>query len=216
MMWNNFSRPTVLTIVAVAVCVFTVIFPGVGRFAGLAQTEPSSSPPAIAPDRLTEERSVFDVWRQVYEAIPDLPLENQYLSLETGQPAVNNTLASRLIRYHTFVKGRPANYRLDWKLTLADYLGVNERIIPGTYPGSDTLRTNPLEGDRTIIQRLSRAQRERLVQVLVSIFSQSNSTSDSTSPTSGSQPTQSMPAASPSSAPTSVQPEPGDARLLLP
>ncbi|PSB18687.1 hypothetical protein C7B65_14275 [Phormidesmis priestleyi ULC007] len=112
-----------------------------------------------------------DAWQQVYKQIPDLPLENQYINRTTQKVDPNNTLVSRLIRYHQYVKGRPINYRLDWKMTLGDYLGVNEPIIDTGYPGSNTLRKNPLEGDRGIINRLTRKQRDALVQALVNVFS---------------------------------------------
>lgn len=112
-----------------------------------------------------------DVWQQIYQQLPDLPLENQYINKETGKVDPNNTLISRLIRYHLFVKGRPPNYRLDWKLTLADYLDANELMSEGSYPGYDSLRKNPMEGDRAAIQRLTRQQRNALVQALVNVFS---------------------------------------------
>ena len=111
-----------------------------------------------------------DAWRQVYERLPDLPRENQYVSRETGKVDPDDTLVSRLIRYHVKVKLRPPNYRFDWKLTLADYLGVNEYLVESGYPSNNTLRENPMEGDRKAIQKLTRAQREALVDVLVSIL----------------------------------------------
>ena len=106
---------------------------------------------------------------QVYEQLPDLPLENQYISSDTGESAAENTLASRIIRYHIYIKERPTNFRLDWKLTLADYLGAFERISADRYPDYG-LRENPLTGDRTVIQALSREQRDRLVNALYEVF----------------------------------------------
>ncbi|MGH1395542.1 MAG: hypothetical protein ACRAVC_16160 [Trichormus sp.] len=114
--------------------------------------------------------SPSDVWQLVYEKLPDLPKENKYISKESGKVAENSTLASRLIRYHVYIKQRAPNYRLDWKLTLADYLDANEIMYENTYPGHDTLRKNPLDGDRTAIQSLTRRQRDALVQVLTDIF----------------------------------------------
>ncbi|MCP6760851.1 MAG: hypothetical protein NHB32_19385 [Fischerella sp. CENA71] len=113
-----------------------------------------------------------DIWQQVYEQVPDLPKENQYVSRETGKVAQNNTLVSRLIQYHVYLKGRAPNYRLDWKLTLADYLNANEVMYDSSYPGHDTLRKNPFEGDRAAIRRLTRKQRNALVQALVNAYSQ--------------------------------------------
>ncbi|MFB2768356.1 hypothetical protein ACE1AT_03565 [Pelatocladus sp. BLCC-F211] len=113
-----------------------------------------------------------DIWQQVYEQLPDLPKENQYVSRETGKVAQNNTLVSRLIQYHVYLKGRAPNYRLDWKLTLADYLNANEVMYDSSYPGHDTLKKNPFEGDRAAIRRLTRKQRNALVQALVNAYSQ--------------------------------------------
>ncbi|WP_414550006.1 hypothetical protein [Anabaena sp. CCY 0017] len=111
-----------------------------------------------------------DVWQQVYQQLPNLPKENQYNSKNTGEIAEDNTLVSRLITYHIYRKGRAPNYRLDWKLTLADYLDANEIMYDHSYPGNDTLQQNPLEGDRAAIANLTRQQRNALVQVLADIF----------------------------------------------
>jgi hypothetical protein len=121
--------------------------------------------PAVA-----QRISPSEVWQLVYQQLPDLPKENRYVNKENGRVAQSNTLASRLIRYHVYVKERSPIYRLDWKLTLADYLGANEIMYDSTYPGNDTLRQNPIDGDRTAIGRLSRIQRDALVQTLVNIF----------------------------------------------
>ncbi|MBD2532679.1 hypothetical protein H6G97_25075 [Nostoc flagelliforme FACHB-838] len=118
-----------------------------------------------------------DVWQLVYQQLPDLPRENKYISKENGKVAENNTLVTRLIRYHIYTKGRAPIYRFDWKLTLADYLGANEIMYDTTYPGNDSLRQNPIEGDRKAITRLTRSERNALVQVLVNIF---NPTSQNT------------------------------------
>jgi hypothetical protein len=121
--------------------------------------------PAVA-----QRVSPGDVWQLVYQQLPELPKENQYISKDTKKIAENNTLASRLIRYHIYVKGRSPIYRLDWKLTLADYLNANETMYEASYPGNDSLQENPIEGDRTAIAKLTRTQRNNLVQVLVNIF----------------------------------------------
>jgi hypothetical protein len=153
------------------------------------------------------------VWQQVYEQL-ELPLENQYVSRETGEAAEDNTLVGRFIRYHIYTQGRPPIYRLDWKLTMADYLGVNEFISETTYPSADTLTTNPMEGDVAAIRRLNRAERDDLIQAIVDVFSASYSRPPATpapdptsSPASPAQPAQ----------PTRPRtPQPGDADLLLP
>jgi len=152
-----------------------------------------------------------DSWRQVYQRLPNFPLENQYVSNETGNVDSDSTLASRLIRYHIFVKSRPPNYRLDWKLTLADYLGAHEYLVESQYPGGNTLRQNPMEGDRAAIEKLSRAQRDALIDVLVSIFNPNPSRTPAPAPSaSPPPPTTPNPRATPS------LPKPGDAQLLLP
>lgn len=122
-------------------------------------------PTSIVAQRIRPD----DVWRSVYQQLPDLPLENQYVA-KTGKVAEGNTLVSRLVRYHIYVKGRPVGFRFDWKLTLADYLGVNEFIDEVDYPSADTLKQNPLEGDQAAIAQLSLDQRTALVQTLVNLF----------------------------------------------
>ncbi|MEH2120218.1 hypothetical protein [Nostoc sp.] len=164
------------------------------------QTNLFSIQPAIA-QRITPG----DVWQQVYQQLPNLPRENKYISKENGKVAENNTLVNRLIKYHIYTKGRAPIYRLDWKLTLADYLGANEIIYDTSYPGNDSLRENPLEGDRKAISRLTRSQRDALVQVLVNIF---NPTSQNTlSPNSNT-------TANPSTSTTPQPPQRGGAELL--
>jgi hypothetical protein len=118
----------------------------------------------------TRSIRVQDVWQQVYKAVPDLPLENQYVTRETGRVDPSNTLVTRMINYHYFIKGRPVNFRLDWKHTLADYLGINEPMQAESYPGAGNLRKNPFESDRAIVQKLNRKQRDALIQALVDSF----------------------------------------------
>jgi hypothetical protein len=174
---------------------------------------------ALEPSRLanyqiaqqSEQRQirVQDAWKFVYEKLPDLPTENNYVSKETGKVDPNNTLVARLIRYHVFVKGRPPNFRFDWKLSLADYLGATpDYLVESVYPGGDVLRENPMERDRAIIQSLNRVQRDALVQALVDVFT-GNSGSART-PAAREQPE------GRSNSPSIPQPQPGDAQLLIP
>lgn len=158
-----------------------------------------------------------NVWQQVYEQLPDLPLENQYISRETGDIVSDNTLVDRFIRYHIYVQGRPPIYRLDWKQTLADYLGVNEFIEATTYPSGDTLTTNPMEGDIAAINSLNRAQRAALVETIVNIFNAAYSTPATApqSPDLGS-PSPQPSSTSPAPPPVLREPQPGDAELLSP
>lgn len=153
----------------------------------------------ITPEKVAEE---------VYQQIPDFPLENNYTSRETNQINLENTLISRLVRYHQYTKSRPTTFRLDWKLTLADYLGKNEIINDERYPGFNTLTKNPFSGDRKVIENLTMQQRNNLVNVLVSIYN----------PNADNKPTE-KPAQNPqnnNSSPSFTLPKPGGADLLLP
>ncbi|NEQ24088.1 MAG: hypothetical protein F6K28_34185 [Microcoleus sp. SIO2G3] len=157
-----------------------------------------------------------DAWRQVYERLPNLPLENQYVNKETGEVSSQNTLVSRLIQYHVYVKSRPPNFRFDWKLTLADYLGAHEYLVESAYPGATSLRENPMERDRAVIEKLTRAEREVLIDALVSVFTPNTTQTPASAPTpSPTAPTRtSNPATTPATTPS--LPQPGDAQLLLP
>lgn len=151
---------------------------------GLAQTPPSEISPPSGRLRVSE------VWKKVYEQLPNLPRENQYLSKETGKVAEDNTLISRFIRYHIYVKARPTQYRFDWKLTLADYLGVNEPMLMLSYPGQEVLKENPLVGDQKAIQQLNRVERDGLVNTLVGLFNPNSVNRDqNTIPPLGNSPT---------------------------
>ncbi len=154
-----------------------------------------------------------DAGRQVYERLPDLPRENQYVSKETGQVVSDDTLVSRLIRYHIYVKKRLPNFRFDWKLTMADYLGAHEYLVDSQYPGSNNLKTNPMESDRAAIQKLNRAQRDALVNVLVSILGGDRAPASTPSPSASPSPS---PSTTPNPSATPSLPKPGDAQLLLP
>ena len=141
----------------------------------------------------------------VTEMLPDFPKENDYINLQTNTVDEKSTLIYRLITYHQFVKRRPVVFRFDWKLTLADYLGANETISAETYPGAQTLTTNPLPGDLAAIGALNLRQRNELVAALMSIYQPS--TEDTNNP-------DQIPEESPSNAPR--LPQPGDAELLKP
>lgn len=157
--------------------------------------------------------------QQIYAQLPDLPLENQYIDRETGDRDEANTLVRRLIVYHLLVKGRPPFYRLDWKLTLADYLGANELMFQNAYPGASELRSNPLEGDRAVIASLSRQERDALVLALVRAFNPDYDSLDDAdfeaSPVPQTPP-ESSPVPQPSTPPNNLPalPQPGDADLL--
>lgn len=108
-----------------------------------------------------------EIAQKIYVELPEVPLENQYFSRKINKVDSNNTLISRMIRYHAYVKGRPVTLRLDWKLTIADYLGANDIMDLASYPGQDILAVNPMDADRTAINTLSRKTRDRLIERLI-------------------------------------------------
>jgi hypothetical protein len=153
------------------------------------------------------------VAQQVYEQFPELPKANTYLSQDKGEVDVDNTLMSRFIRYHRDIQKRPTRYRFDWKLTLADYLGVNESMSPERYPGFSTLQESPLESDRQLIQALNRQQRQALVNFLAEVYRPQTAASTPDTPTKDDQ-NSPKPAVVTPDQPTLSQP--GDAQLLMP
>ena len=174
----------------------------------LLRSSESASVQRVAQQSAAPQVRVQDAWKLVYEKLPDFPIENNYISQETGKVDPTNTLVGRLIRYHVFVKGRPPNYRFDWKLSLADYLGATpDYLVESVYPGKDVLRSNPMEQDRAAIQRLNRAQRDALVQALVDVFTEDSG--------GGRTPAGEKPQGR-SNSPEIPQPQPGDAKLLAP
>jgi hypothetical protein len=160
---------------------------------------------AIAEDLRVEQAAAI-----AYERLSFLPKENQYVRQETQTVDEEFTLINRFIRYHTGLKKRLPSSRLDWKLTFADYLGVNEPMKADQYPGSSTLTANPMEGDREAIRRLNRRQREELVDLFASIYSVPSETAGTPSQP---QPPEPAPAATPTKPTLS---KPGDAQLLMP
>lgn len=205
------KRTYILAIAALTVVSLTWLS---SQVKSLADSSRFSSQLEIAQrQQLLPSVKTQDGWKQVYQQLPFLPLENKYVSRETGKVDPDNTLANRLIRYHLYVKGRSPNNRLDWKLTLADYLRVNELIQEKTYPGNDTLRQNPLESDRAAINRLNYKQRNALVQSLINVFNPSSATAPKVESQTPPQPTAQP---SPKASPSFIQPQPGDAQLLMP
>lgn len=209
---RRFYRSALL---ALSVAVLTVFASGIesSQFRGLARINGLTSPVAIAQAPQTRAVRIRDVWQQVYQQLPDLPKNNDYVSLETKEVASDDTLIGRLIRYHVYVKGRSPLSRFDWKLTLADYLGVNETMLESQYPGARSLQKNPLDGDRETVRTFNRNQRQQLVDTLVSSFDPNSSENASGSSSSSSEET---PQTSPrnGSSPLPPLPQPGDAELL--
>ena len=156
----------------------------------------------------------------VYSQLPELPKENQYVRRKGNKPAPNSTLVSRLIRYHTQVKGRSPQYRFDWKITLADYLGLYENLREEEYPGKSYLKTNPMESDRNLIRQFTRQQRLALTQVLSDLYA-SQAPQQAAPPPEKQQPEPPKPAAVPDPEPISRPkliplPGSGSADLLRP
>ncbi len=131
----------------------------------------------FAPASFAQLSSSTDVAKLVYRRLPTLALENQYIRADSNKQAVESTLVSRIVQYHSSVKGRSPLYRIDWKTTLADYLGIHEVIQPETYPGYAFLKKSPLDSDRISVQKLNAAQRNALVQSLVDAFTGSQTAS---------------------------------------
>lgn len=148
---------------------------------------------------------------QIYQALPGLPQENTYLRADNGVAATESTLVERFIQYHTSVKGRSPLYRLDWQLTFADYLGLNDFLDPQAYPGRNFLSTNPMAQDIAAIQALTFEQRQSLLTLLARLYGDREITLSFPNST---------PQVTPTSAPRSPQlkpvPRPGEANLLAP
>ena len=125
---------------------------------------------SIAPSTLPANANIVrtaEIAQKIYTELPEIPLENQYFNQKLKKIDPNNTLINRILRYHAFTKGRPADMRLDWKLTLADYLGANDIMDPATYPSHDVLNKNPLDNDRAAVNTLTRSMRDQLIDRLI-------------------------------------------------
>lgn len=134
---------------------------------GRSQADPNL--PNAAAQILINPRLVAET---LYPQLPGFPKENHYIRQENRQPAPESTLLERLIVYHTTVKGRSPLYRFDWKMSLADYLGLNEVVLAATYPGRSYLTVNPMERDIAAIRQLNRQQRDALVNTLATFYRQ--------------------------------------------
>ncbi|GAB4216134.1 MAG: hypothetical protein OHK0012_17780 [Synechococcales cyanobacterium] len=104
--------------------------------------------------------------QSVYAALPQLPKEDGYVA-SSGEGTGYSTLMHRMMVYHIQTRGRSPFRRFDWKLTLADYLDLNEVMLAQSYPGVTIFTSNPYDGDRQVIQGLSRAERNALLNALL-------------------------------------------------
>jgi hypothetical protein len=184
-------------LLAIIASLFAVLMPGFNlsqKTVNLFTPAPAVAQYAVRPQ---------DAAAQIYQRFSEIPQENNYINKQTGEVDTSNTLIERLIRYHLYVKSRPPVFRLDWKLTFADYLGANELMDKAIYPGYENLQDNPMDRDREIISSLSRTQRNELVQALVEIYNPNY--------------TQFEKPATPQAPPTpAAQPTPRQPRITLP
>jgi len=131
---------------------------------------------SIAPSTLPANANIVrtaEIAQKIYTELPEIPLENQYFNQKLKKIDPNDTLINRILRYHAFTKGRPADMRLDWKLTLADYLGANDIMDPATYPSHDVLNKNLLDNDRAAVNTLTRSMRDQLIDRLIQFMQKS-------------------------------------------
>ncbi len=96
--------------------------------------------------------------------------DNQYVDRQTKKIRPESTALARLIEYHVYGRGRSPLYRLDWKLTLADYLGAFELMDDDSYPGANQFVRNPVTTDRLQVRSWSRSQREQVVNTLTALY----------------------------------------------
>ncbi|MEM9808448.1 MAG: hypothetical protein AAF959_24565 [Cyanobacteria bacterium P01_D01_bin.56] len=91
---------------------------------------------------------------QIYTQYPTIPRAEQ----------TDTTLLSRFIDYHLDAKARPAQYHLDWELSMADYLDAeySGNIAPAIMVATD----------KQAMQALSREQRNQLVGTLEQLFNE--------------------------------------------
>ena len=89
---------------------------------------------------------------QLYGQYPDIPRAQR----------ANTTLLSRFIEYHLDTQVRPAQYHLDWELSMADYLDVSYGKS-----GQNSVASN---ADKLAMQDFSRQQRHDLIQSLEDRF----------------------------------------------
>lgn len=95
---------------------------------------------------------------QIYELMPDLP-----------EASEDGKWLQRVLLYHVRTKGRLANSRFDWRLTFADFLGVNDPIYTDQYPPDGT-EVNPLNGDRDLFQAMTRHDRNEFLAAILEVY----------------------------------------------
>lgn len=107
---------------------------------------------------------VIAIANQLYTQYPDIPRAERTQAEQTPVNQTNTTFLSRFIHYHLDAKARPAQYHLDWELSMADYLDA---------PYSDHIeQTAMLKTDKMAMHTLTRQQRHDLVRTLEQLFAQ--------------------------------------------
>ena len=91
---------------------------------------------------------------QLYVEYPDIPRAT----------VANTTLLSRFIHYHLDTQARPAQYHLDWELSIADYMDASYN--------KTVKQSNVSQTDKRTMQALSLQQRHDLVRSLEQHFAQ--------------------------------------------
>ena len=102
------------------------------------------------------QTSAIAIANQLSSQYPDIPRAT----------AANTTLLSRFIDYHLDAQARPAQYHLDWELSMADYLDASYST-QAKQPAVNSL-------DKQAMKSLSRQQRHDLVQSLEQHFTQND------------------------------------------
>ncbi|NEO84222.1 MAG: hypothetical protein F6J87_08210 [Spirulina sp. SIO3F2] len=211
-MWGKWAKASLKYGLAGVVSLALVLWGLDGEHFVAAQsqsTEPTNAPTAACAQAAQGNRNIRAA-EQAYGQLSDFPRENTYRLADSNKVQDCNTLLYRLIYYHTRTKRRSPSLRFDWKLTLGDYLGAHETIIPDRYPTATSLDENPLERDRSILDQLNRQQRNVLVNTLVVIF---EGQIPSSAP--DEKPVEVTPVPEPLQPETPATPQPGDSRLLL-
>ncbi|QSF48438.1 MULTISPECIES: hypothetical protein [unclassified Thermosynechococcus] len=150
-------------------CLLALLWLPLSSTWSVGRSQPDPNLPDAPAQILINPRLVAET---LYPKLPGLPKENHYIRQDNRQPAPESTLLERFIVYHTTVKGRSPLYRFDWKISLADYLGLNDFLRRETYPGRSYLTVNPMEGDMAAIRQLNRQQRDALVSTLATFYAQ--------------------------------------------
>ena len=103
---------------------------------------------------IPHQASAIALADRLYDQYPEIP----------RAASTHTTLLSRFINYHLNTQTRPAEYHLDWELSMADYLDTP--YSKQTHPESIASL------DKQTMQTLSRQQRHDLVRSLEQLFTQ--------------------------------------------